>query len=71
MGKGLQKEFKTVVKLISQDLPTSGESRLEVSYFITDPRNFSEVTILSYDIKKPWLKTTQEEIKNKINNQIF
>ena len=31
MGKGLHKVFKTVVKEISQDLPTLGESGSEVS----------------------------------------
>ena len=47
MGKGLPKVFKTVVKDISKDLPTLGESGSEVSYLIPDPRNFSEVTIFS------------------------
>ena len=56
MGKGLHKVFKTVVKEISQDLPILGESGSEVSYFIPYSRNFSEVTRLSDDIKKPWLK---------------
>ena len=44
MGKGLHNVFKTVVKQISQDLPPMGESGLEVSYFITEPRIVSEVT---------------------------
>ena len=56
MGKGLHKVFKTDVKDILQDLPTFGESISEVSYFITDPRNFVEVTILSDDINKPCIK---------------
>ena len=60
MGKGLQKVFKTVVKEMSQDLPPLGESSSEVSYFIPEPRNFSEVTKLSDEIKKPWLKATQK-----------
>ena len=51
MGKGLHKVFKTVVKEISQDLPILGESGSEVSHFIPEPRNFSEVTKLSDDIK--------------------
>ena len=46
MGKGLHKVFKTVVKDISQDLPPLGESSSEVSHFIPEPRNFSEVTKL-------------------------
>ena len=48
--------FKTVVREISQDLPILGESGSEVSYFISDTRNFYEVTRLSDDKKKPWLK---------------
>ena len=53
-----------------QDLPL-WESDSEVSQFIPEPRNFSEVTKFSYDIKKPWLKATQKEIKNLIKNQTF
>ena len=71
MGKGLQKVFKIIVKEISQDLPIVGKSGSEVSYFIPEPRNFAEVTRLSDDIKKHWLKWTQKEIKNLINNQNF
>ena len=70
MGKGLHKVFKTVVKEILQDL-LQGESGSEFSYCITEPRNFSEVTKLSDDINKPWLKATQKDIKNLINNQTF
>ena len=43
MGTGLHKVFKTVVKEISQEFPPLGESDSEVSHFITEPRNFSEV----------------------------
>ena len=50
MVKDLHKVFKTIVKYISQDL---GESGSEVSHPIPEPRNFSEVTKLSDDIKKP------------------
>ena len=71
MGKGVQKVLKTVVKDISQYLPPLEESGSEVSHFIPEPRNFSEVKKLSYDIKKPWLKATLKEIKNSINNQTF
>ena len=46
-----------------------GESSSEVSYFITELRNFAEVTKLSDNIKKPRLKATLKEIKNLINNQ--
>ena len=51
--------------------PGLGESGSEVSYLILEPRNFAEVTRLSYYIKKPWLKSIQKEIKIIINNQNF
>ena len=51
--KGLHKVFKTVVKEVLKELPTLGESGSEVSYFIPEPRNFSEVTRLSDKINKP------------------
>ena len=69
IGKALYKVFKTVVNDISQVLPILGESGSEVSYFIPDPRNFSEVNRLSDDINKPWLKENLKEIKEIINNQ--
>ena len=47
MRKGLHKIFSTVVKYISQELTPLGESGSEVSHFIPEPRNFSEVTKLS------------------------
>ena len=71
MGKGLHKLFKTVVKDISQYLPPLGESGSEHSHFISEPRNFAEVTKFSGDIKKPWLKETLKEINNLINNKTF
>ena len=71
MGKGLYKVFKTVVKEILQDFPPLGEPGSEFSYFIPEPKNVSEVTKLSDDIKKPWIKATQKEINNLINNQTF
>ena len=61
MDKVLHKFFKTVVKDIFQDL-LLGESGSEVSHFIPEPKNFAEVTNLSDDIKKPWLKATQKYI---------
>ena len=67
----LHKLFSTTVKDISQELATLGESGSEVSHFIPEPRNFSEVTKLSENIRKPWLKATLKEIKNLINNQNF
>ena len=65
MGKGLHKVYETIVKEIQQDL-LLGESGSEVSLFIPESRNFTEVTKLSDDIKKPWIKATQKEIKNLI-----
>ena len=54
-----------------QELTPLGESGSEVSHSIPEPRNFSEVTKLSDNIKKTWLKATLKEIKNLINNQTF
>ena len=71
MGKGLHKVFKNVVNKISQELPPLEESGSEVSHFIPEPRKFSEVTKLSDDINKPWLKATLKELKNLINNMTF
>ena len=71
MGKVLHKVSKTVVKEISQQLPPLEESGSEVSHFIPKPRNFSELTKFSDDIKKPWLKANLKEIKNLINNKNF
>ena len=58
MGKVLYKVFKSVVNEILQALPILGEYGSEVYYFVKEPRNFSEVTRLSEDIKKYWLKST-------------
>ena len=71
MGKVLHKVFSMVVKEILQELTPLGESGSEVSHFIPEPRNFSEVTKLSENIKKPWLKSNLKEIKNLINNHNF
>ena len=71
MGKGLYKVFSTVVKEISQKLTPLGESGSEVSHFISEPRNFSEVKKLSENISKTWLKANLKEIKNLINNHTF
>ena len=71
MVKGLHKVFSTIVSEISQELTNFGESGSEVSHFIPEPRNFSDVTKLSENIRKPWLKATLMEIKNIINNQTF
>ena len=71
IGKGLQKVFKTILKEIWQDLPPLGESGSEVSHFIPEPNCFSEVTKLSDDKKKLWLKATQKDIKKRMNKQNF
>ena len=52
-------------------MATLGESGSEVSHFSPEPRNFAELTKLSENIRKPWLKATLKEIKNQINNQNF
>ena len=71
MGKFLHKVFKTVVKYIYQELTPLGEYGSEVSHIIPEPISFSEMSKLSYNIKKPLLKATLKEIKNLINNQTF
>ena len=71
MGKGLHKASSTIENEIYQELATLGESGSEISHFIPEPRHFAEVTKLSENIRKPWLKATLNEIKNLINNQNF
>ena len=71
MVKGLHEVFSTVAKEISQELTPLGESGSEVSHFIPEPRNFSEVKQLSENIKKPWLMANLKEMNNLINNQTF
>ena len=71
MGKVLHSLFKAVGNYILQVLPIWGGSSSEISYFVLEPRTFAEVTRLSEDIKKPWLKATMKEINNLINNQTF
>ena len=71
MGKSLHKVFSMVVKEVSHELTPLGESSSEVSHFIPEPRNFAEVTKLSENIKKSWLKANLKEINSLINNQTF
>ena len=71
MGKGLHGVFSTIVSEILQALTNFGETGSEVSHSIPEPRNFSEVTKLAENIRKPWLKATLKEIENLINNQTF
>ena len=47
ISRGLHKLFKALANEISQALPILGESDSEVSYFIPEPRYFTEVTRLS------------------------
>ena len=62
-GKGLHNLSKDVVDEILKSLPILGEYFSEVSYFIPEPKNFSEVTRFSDYIKKLWLKATPKVIK--------
>ena len=55
-GEILNKLVKAVEKKLNNSLPTLGESGLEVSHFITEPRNFTEVIRLPTEVKKYWLK---------------
>ena len=48
-----------------------GESGLEVSYLITEPRKNLEVTWLSANIRNPWLKATLKYIDSLIKNKTF
>ena len=72
MGKGLHKVFKTVVKeFLLHTREWERTARLGLEHVIPEPRNFAEVTKLSDDIKKPWLKATIKGIDNLIDNQTF
>ena len=53
------------------ELTALGESGSDVSHFIPEPKCFSEVTKLSDNINKPWLKATLKDIKNLINDKTF
>ena len=71
VGRALPTVSVSRIKEISQVFPPLGESGSQFSHFIPEPINFSEVTRLSDEIKKPWIKATLKEIKNLINNQNF
>ena len=49
MGKFLHKVFNSVVKELNYSLPNLVELGSEVSHFIPEPRNFSEVSRLTAD----------------------
>ena len=67
MGKFLNKVFKDVVNKLKNSLHTLGESGSEVSHFIPETSSFAEVTKLSADVKKAWLKASLKDFKNIIN----
>ena len=69
MGKGLHQVFSSIVKDILQELIALGESSSEVSHFVPEPKNFAEVKKLSENVRKLWIRSTIEEIKNLIKNQ--
>ena len=71
MIKFIHKVFKDVVNKPNNVLRTLVESGSEVSHFIPESSNFSEVTKLPADVKKVWLKATLKDIKNLIDNQNF
>ena len=50
MGKGLHRVFSTIVLEISQELTDFGETGLEVSHFIPEPRNFAEVIAMHPEV---------------------
>ena len=58
MGKCLHKVLKAVVNELNNAWPNFEELGSEVWHFIPGPRNFSEVTRLTADVKKAWLKVT-------------
>ena len=71
MVKGLHKLFRAVVNEIMPVFPILGEPGSEVSCFNIEPKKIAEVTRLSEDIKKSYLKANFNKIKNLINNQTF
>ena len=71
MVKGLNKVFKDVVNEPRNEFPTFVESVSEVSHFVPEPMKFAEVTRLSSDVKKAWLKANLKYIKKLINNHTF
>ena len=42
-----------------------------MSHFIPEPMNVSEVTRLSAEVRKAWLKENLKDVKNIIHNQKF
>ena len=67
--KGLHKGFKAVVNELQNSLTNLRKYGSEVSHFITEPRNVSEYTRLTADIKNAWMKSTLKDTKNLIHNQ--
>ena len=63
MGKVLHKLFRDVVNEWNNLLLNLGESGSEVSHFIPEHSDFSEVNRLPADFKKAWLKATLKDTK--------
>ena len=63
MVKGFHKLFKAVENELNNTLDNLVELVSEVSHFIQEPKNFSEISRLPEDVKKSWLKATLKEIK--------
>ena len=59
MGKGSHKLFSMVVKELLKELTPLRESGSEVSHFIPESRNLSEVAKLSENVKKPLLTSAR------------
>ena len=68
MGKGLHRFFKDVENEINNALTNLGESDFEASYFIPEPRNFADVTILPADVKNARLKENSKRSMYEITN---
>ena len=58
MNNVLHQLFKAVLNELNNVLLTLGETGSEVSHFIPETSNFTEVTRLPVDVKKDWLKAT-------------
>ena len=63
VGKGFHRVFKAVENELKNSFPNLGASVSEVSHFTPEPSNFLEVTRLSSDVNKDWLKATLNDIK--------
>ena len=71
MVKGLHKAFKAVVNELNNAFTTLVESGSDVSHFITEHRNFAEVSRLPPDTKKDSVESNFERDKHVIKNEAF